>query len=230
LRTMRSAPSDGVDIAISSDIDPTLGLGSSAAVIVALIGAIDALDCVGLGPRELHKQALKIVRHVQGRGSGADLAASLQGGCLAYHLVNEPVGGAEITSLPIPPSLSLRYCGYKTPTSEVLARVAAARSGNEARFDALYEQMGRSAEAAIRATQRQDWKDLASEMTAYQELMRDLGVSDPTIQKTIEDAESALAAKISGSGLGDCVVALGPVPDRFTPVQIATEGLLIHDA
>ena len=58
--------------------------------------------------------------------------------------------------------------------------------------------------------------------------MRELGVSDAKMEQMIESAKGAMAAKISGSGLGDCVVALGKTPEGFTPVEIAQRGLVIH--
>lgn len=227
LRTRAPDRAGGLDISITSEVDPTLGLGSSAAVTIALLGALNAIDQGRLPPDALHARALEVVRRIQGRGSGADLAASLYGGSLAYQIPAD--SAAKVEPLPPPPALSLRYCGYKTPTGEVLTKVAAARSGQEARFDALYDCMGHTAAQAISAAQSQDWGGVAQAMTEYQTLMQELGVSDDTLDAIIASAECARAAKISGSGLGDCVLALGPTPTGFTPVQIATRGLVVHE-
>ena len=69
-------------------------------------------------------------------------------------------------------------------------------------------------------------------MSKYQLLMEDLGVSDAKLDQMIRDArrhQGLLAAKISGSGLGDCILAFGDVPEGFTPVKFADTGLLFHD-
>ncbi|WP_414897138.1 mevalonate kinase [Rhodovulum sp. YEN HP10] len=229
--------SSGARLEIRSEIDPTLGLGSSAAVTVAALGAFARLS--GAPTEGLHTDALAIVRQIQGRGSGADLAASLRGGMNAYRLGADMLTGAPpetarawIDRLPLPPALGLRYAGYKTPTAEVLARIAGAMAGREAEFAALYDRMGACAAAAIAAAQAQDWTAFGAALTRYQGQMIKLGVSDGTLSRIIADAETTpglLAAKISGSGLGDCVLALGARPEGFTPVAVAEEGLVIDD-
>lgn len=216
----------GFDLSISSEIDPTLGLGSSSAVTVACLGAI--LQLLGKSSDDLHAQALSIVRSIQGRGSGADLAAACYGGMIAYRALPS----VEHAPLPSPPQLSLKYAGYKTPTSEVLQMIAARMEGDEAAFDSLYAEMGAEADQAIAAAQNKDWPAFASSLMRYQTLMARLGVSDDVLDQIIADAiedEGVMAAKISGSGLGDCVAALGACPDGFTLAPIAQLGLIIHD-
>ncbi|MEM7441069.1 MAG: mevalonate kinase [Pseudomonadota bacterium] len=226
----------GATVHIRSEIDPTMGLGSSAAVTVAALGAFARL--AGSEVTGLHTPALQIVRAIQGRGSGADLAASLMGGMLAYRLPGDMLttvpdrAAADITPLPVPPPLALGYCGYKTPTAEVLAQIADAMVGNEAAFDALYGRMGNCAAAAARAAQTQDWVAFSTALDAYQAMMEELGVCDETLARLVSQArrtDGVMGAKISGSGLGDCVLALGAVPEDFAPAPVAETGLTFHD-
>lgn len=231
LEVHKSAIASGCDVNIHSEIDPTLGLGSSAAVTIATLGALSSWSS-STETKQLHCDALKIVQGIQGRGSGADLAASLMGGLISYRAPTSEDNNAEISPLPLQQvPVSLRYCGYKTPTAEVLRLIAERRVGQEAFFDALYKRMGEAAEKAIQAAQSNDAAFYAA-LSTYQGLMVELGVSDPTLDQIIADATRApetLAAKISGSGLGDCVAAFGPTPVDFRPVTIATEGLVVHD-
>lgn len=225
----RADLSGGVDITITSQIDPTLGLGSSAAVVIACLRALAALTDAPLDT--LHKQALDIVQSLQGRGSGADLAASLRGGMIAYQLGTEGLA-AQITALPVPPPLSLCYVGYKTPTGEVLRQVAEASVGREAAVDALYTAMGETAAQAISSAGAQEWAAFGSALSAYQDHMRRLGVSDDALEALIARAaakDGVMGAKISGSGLGDCVLALGAVPEGFTLATLAMTGVTLHD-
>lgn len=218
-------PSHGMHIDITSDIDPTLGLGSSAAVTVAVLAALE-----GRVSDALHRTALGIVRDLQGRGSGADLAASLWGGCLAYSV--DPSGVADVTKLPAPPPMSLFNVGYKTPTADVLAHVAKIRTDQPDMVDAIYERMGKISGDTIALAETGDWASTEVAIGDYQTLMADLGVSDPALDRAVSAARQTngvIGAKISGSGLGDCVLALGAVPDGFQPVQLAREGVKIHD-
>lgn len=233
----RSRLPGGVAIHIASEIDPTLGLGSSAAVTVATLAALNALSEAGATPAELHLQALGIIRQLQGRGSGADLAASLFGGVLSYQLPGSLLSGvptdpdlfAHIQPVPAPPPLSLCYVGYKTPTGDVLAAIARRMSDDPVRFEALYDHMGQCSTAATRAIRNRDWPGLAVELKRYQALMSDLGVSDDNLNRIVASAGVAMATKISGSGLGDCVLAMGEVPEGFTPVRLAQDGVRIND-
>ena len=276
----RGRLSHGLRLDIVSQIDPTLGLGSSAAVTIATLGLLEALTqtqthsgtapktetptrCAPLSARHkvrLHHQALRIIRNLQGRGSGADLAASLHGGLLGYQLglaaankalVNglpkdagmflqlsekgDHVSNAEhatILSLPRPPQMSLCYCGYKTPTGQVLAALAQKMVGREAEFAALYALMGACAMAAISSAQRDDWRLFGKQLNAYQGLMVELGVSDPTLDALVaraRDQTGVTAAKISGSGLGDCILALGPLVAQHQPAPFTAKGLLLDD-
>lgn len=210
----------GCDVVITSQIDPTLGLGSSAAVTIACLAALSAQTG---GQDDLHAQAHGIVHQIQGRGSGADLAASLTGGMLAYRAPPR----TEMVQLPDPPPFSLCYVGYKTPTGEVLEKIAREMTGREAAYAALYQEMAASAETAITAAAAEAWTDFAAALTGYQALMVRLGVSDKALDRIIAGADQALAAKISGSGLGDCVLAMGPMPQGFVPVTLAQKGVIV---
>jgi mevalonate kinase len=214
----------GVQLDIRSDIDPTLGLGSSAAVTIATLAAL-----AGHAGPQLHSQALQIIRQIQGRGSGADLAASLMGGALRYQLETERT--ASFAPLPSPPPLSLFNVGYKTPTAAVLARVAKARAGDPAKIDAIYERMGICAADMLEVIAANGWGATAPQLVAYQNLMAELGVSDENLDAAIARAQEkgVIGAKISGSGLGDCVLALGACPQGFTPVSLAPQGVIFHD-
>ncbi len=216
---------NGFELSITSEIDPTLGLGSSAAVTVATLGVLCALT--GSEITGVHADAVEIVRFIQQRGSGADLAASVHGGMIAYGAPPD----ADIQKLPAPPDLGLRYAGYKTPTAEVLRGVAERMAKDEEKFHSLYCEMGVEAEKAIHSASQKDWTSFGLSLNRYQKLMDRLGVNDESLQGMIDEARkdsAVLAAKISGSGLGDCVLAVGGVPRGFVPANLATQGLIVH--
>lgn len=236
----------GAEFDIRSAIDPTLGLGSSAAVTIAMLGALQYLSNGRVGEEDLpqiHHNALHIIRTLQGRGSGADLAASLYGGLVEYRLPAKMVSAvphgehAEITPLPLPPPLYLSYCGYKTPTAEVLATIATRMAGREAAYDLLYQEMGAVSRQAIEAARVDDWQTAAAALNDYQRLMAELGVTDRVLDQLVAQGRSVpgvLAAKISGSGLGDCVLAVGEMTatskaGTFKPVTVAQAGLTIGE-
>lgn len=224
-------PLCGFELHIQSEINPTFGLGSSAAVTVATVTALATFCGMPTDILSLHPIAHSVVLAVQKRGSGADLAASLQGGMVAYRPAVDN-SAVTITPLPIPQTvLSMRYAGYKTPTADVLALLAERAISYPERYAQLYQDMGAVCERAITANMDQNWGTFYAELIRYQYLMTDLGVCDEVQASHFKQARETIgnqAAKISGSGLGDCIIAFGNVlPHKHTAVEISKQGVLI---
>src|SRR5690606_33184654 len=77
-------PFPAFDASELRDGDRKLGLGSSAAILVAALGAVrgaEFSDDAGLR-RAIEAPALRAHREAQGGGSGIDVAASIHGGTL----------------------------------------------------------------------------------------------------------------------------------------------------
>ncbi len=203
---------------ISAAMPPDVGLGSSAAVTVAVLGALHAWIWDRLPPPEqLHREALAIVRSIQGTASGADLAASIWGGVLLYRQET-----AVLQRHTCFPPVSLVYAGYKTPTTDVIRDVEARRRQTPGRFHDLYEHMDACSIKANDAFLKGDWQQMAEALKDGQQIMEAMGVCDKTltdIMQHLDRIPGILAAKISGSGLGDSVLTLGPLPADALPYR-----------
>ena len=77
-------PSEGVGVHIESEIPIGRGMGSSAAMTVALIRAMAELNGDTLGFSEIHKRGFELERIFHGNPSGIDHAVSALGGILVY--------------------------------------------------------------------------------------------------------------------------------------------------
>ncbi|MBN1268158.1 MAG: mevalonate kinase [Kiritimatiellae bacterium] len=223
----------GFGLTIESEFPSDVGFGSSAAVTVATLAAAGAWMGERLDPPALVDLAVRVVHQVQGLGSGADVAASVYGGTLLYRA--EP---REARRLDHSPRIVAVYSGHKEPTVEVVRRVEAARKERPDLFEALFDLMDRSAERAAEAIGRRDWQEIGRLLDFNQGLMEALGVSTPVLADIVFKLRAhrgILGAKISGSGLGDCVVAAGRAeltdfPYVVIPVEVATEGVRVeHD-
>lgn len=221
----------GFELQIESEFSHQVGLGSSAAVTVACCALFSHWLMDEVDQRQVFEVALAVMREVQqGRGSGADLAASVYGGLVAYQMdpcVIRPLAGV--------PEISLFFSGYKLKTPEVIARVEALASASPQLYQQLYALMGAVTDAAVDAIEGQDWHRYGQLMNQYQGLMDALGVNDRTLSDMVYRLrqEGALGSKITGSGLGDCVYALGPIRDQAAiayesiPVQVCSEGVRV---
>jgi mevalonate kinase len=210
---------DGVDVSVASDMPADWGLGTSAAVTVAATAAASAFAGEPLPPKDVFQRARETILRVQGgRGSGADAAASALGGIVALRV--KPDGTAEAERLPAEdfPEMTLLYAGYKTPTPEVISWVKGRFARHPGLLRAVDRAAGRAAEEARDAAKRRDWPAFAEALRHGRRAQKAYGVEDRRMRELLEmldNTPDTLAAKISGSGLGDCVLGFGTAPADF---------------
>lgn len=206
----------GFVLEINADFS-SIGFGSSAAVTVATLGVLERW----LGKSEgddlmrLYRRAVSVIRLVQGVGSGADAAASVFGGIIAYR--TRPLA---IKKLPGVFPLVAVYSGTKMATAKVVSKVEGERQQFLSIFQQLYGAIDSCAVAAILAINHQEWRRLGKLMNIHQGLQDALGVNNPLLTELIfslRKSKQIYGAKISGSGLGDCVIGLGRVKKNNFP-------------
>ncbi|MCB1070304.1 MAG: GHMP kinase [Kiritimatiellae bacterium] len=198
----------GILVEIESPLSATKGFGTSAAVTVALMSALRSLAAITLPHREQLQEALSVIHAVQGRGSGADAAASLLGGIVEHRTA--PLAARVLNRDPL--ALTAVYCGYKTPTPEVIRLVQERFAERPADKAALFQAMGALASEGAKAFADKDLAAAGACMRQSQTILDALGLSTPEladILRLLEQSSAIDGAKISGSGLGDCAVGLG---------------------
>jgi mevalonate kinase len=203
----------GCDIHIVSDFSDKVGLGSSAAVTVATIAALLAWLNIKISPHDLVRHGRNIIRQIQGVGSGTDIAASVYGGMIGYQ--TQPL---LVEKFSIIHPLVVLYSGFKTPTVEAIKKVQTDFSSHSQLFNYLIQSIGQCAFEGIQHVRKSSWYELGKIMNVQQGLMAALGVNTLLIQHMVENLRqqsTILGAKISGSGLGDCVVGLGELPSQY---------------
>ncbi|MBN2704712.1 MAG: hypothetical protein JXR23_10925 [Pontiellaceae bacterium] len=231
IRQNRAALPRGFNLAIESEFSSDIGFGSSAAVTVATHAVLAHFCNRPFDRKALFSAALETVHTVQGRGSGADLAAAVFGGVVGY--TNQPSFDPVALSLP----LTAVYCGYKTPTPEVIRRVEALRSADPKKYEQIYEEIGRSALRAVDCLREHDFDGFGAVLNRNQELMDAMGVNTPELAEIVaalQQADGVYGAKISGSGMGDCAVGIGraALPELAYSVyhlNISPEGVKLHE-
>jgi len=228
IRQHRNDLSCGFELHICSEFSSTIGFGSSAAVTVATHAALfgGAVDAA-----RLFDAAFETVRLVQGRGSGADVAAAVYGGIVGYKMGEPPV----LISQSFP--LTAVYCGYKKATTEVIDHVAALRLAHPEKYRALFDEMDLMVAEAMERLNEEDLLGFGAVLNRGQVWMDALGVNTPELQEIAEALQkngAIFGAKISGSGLGDCVVGVGRVEcfeldAPLYPLEITLEGCRYYE-
>lgn len=197
----------GCEIEITSTFSDQIGFGSSAAVTVAALAAILMWLNIRISSPELVRRARQVVRFVQGMGSGADVAASVMGGLVSFRA--EPF---FVEKYAITHPISAWYSGYKTPTPQVINEVQTYFANHPELFRHIQKGIAQCAYDGIQEMRKENWQVLGKIMNIQQGMMDALGVSTPLLQNMVEVLRASpniLGAKISGSGMGDCVVGLG---------------------
>ena len=128
--TMRVPPDLGLEVTIHSEAPKGAGTGTSAAVTVALIGALDALTPGRLTPHEIAYTAHRIETETLGRQSGIqDQLASAYGGINCIDIA--PYPRASVSPIRVPDSvwwelegrLALVYLGKSHDSSAIHEQV-----------------------------------------------------------------------------------------------------------
>ncbi len=197
--------SAGFDLEIESDCSDQMGFGSSAAVTVATLAVLSAAFNFEI---DIFESAKQVVRLVQGGvGSGADVAASLKGGVVYYGMEPRFIETLEL-DLPI----VVKYTGSKKPTAEVIAWVETQRKLYPRIYKNFLNTIAACTEEAYDSLNNQDWQGFGKIMDFQHGIMSTMGLSNSAIDKAIAGLKAEpniYGAKISGSGLGDCVIGLG---------------------
>lgn len=225
---------------IISEFTDTLGFGSSAAVLIATLGAFWTLhhekeQRTALPYQHLWIAAREGIQQVQGLGSGADAAASLLGGVVLC----EP-DLSRVTRVAETVPLIAVYSGVKRKTVEVVREMQERTHGLSEIMEALFKVSERLVRQGTEALQHGDHQQLGLLANMGHGLMEAYGVNNPVLQDLVQRLraiEGIYGAKISGSGLGDCVIGIGTLaspalsllkPYPVFPIQTADEGLLIE--
>lgn len=191
-----------------------LGLGSSAAVTVALLGALHAL----LGkPAPSLTECVEVHRTIQhGRGSGIDIAASLGGGVSRFQLDAEHAPHAAPLVLPTALHWRCAFSGKPASTEAMLAAVAGWQVHNPHEFGRRMHDLATIASRGVDAVAHPDAAAFLSSLHHYAQALAGLGeASGADIASAAHRELGAIATdcgvvyKSCGAGGGDVGVTFG---------------------
>jgi mevalonate kinase len=192
----------GLAFTVRAGIPPAAGLGSSAALAVALARVL----CPDASDDRIADIASAAERCFHGTPSGIDVALATRGG---LGLFRRGTGLAPVAAEPI--ELAVGLTGEPRRTADMVARVREALSRTPAardRIDALGDAARRGADALIAG----DLAGLGALMNDAHDHLAALGVSSPGLDELVAAARDAGAAgaKLTGAGGGGAVLACAP--------------------
>ena len=230
-------------IRIRGTIPKASGLGSSAALSVALCGAFQQIRKGSIDPLEASKFAHLAEAEAQGgRASPMDTATSSFGGFIVLSdTIEDGLDFIETRTMEvngqirqwhlhtfdanIPEGFALVVgnTGVHGSTSAMVDQVAKLIRENPERKIEL-ETIGAIARRGIQSLRDGNMEAVGQAMTENHMVLRSLGVSSPELERLIRAAApSSLGVKMTGAGGGGCMIALTSNPEE-TVGAIEMEG------
>jgi mevalonate kinase len=207
-----------VTLTIRSTIPVASGLGSGAAVSVAVIRAVARYLGAELADGIVSELAYEVEKIHHGTPSGIDntVVAFRRP---VYYRRGQPI---ETLRIGRPFQLLIADTGRPSPTKATVADVRAAWRERPEHYEVLFDEIAQLVEAARAAIERGKTEALGPLMDRNQMFLEELGVSSPELQRLIEAARAAGAggAKLSGGGRGGNLIVLVE-PETAGPVREA---------
>ncbi|HEY4105274.1 MAG TPA: hypothetical protein VGM44_15360 [Polyangiaceae bacterium] len=198
-----------------------LGLGSSAAIVVASLAVLELDQSPGLDDEALctrvYERARAAHRAAQGGGSGVDVASSAHGGVLVARRTRD--GQLELGRAGLPPKLKFEVWADATAasTSEFLARIRDLALRDAPLHDERIAAQAAAAEVALDAATRDHPADFVAaiqlQVTALERLGEAAGIAivTPAHAELARLAAQQNAAFLpAGAGGGDVAYFVGP--------------------
>lgn len=189
-----------------AQIPPGAGLGSSAALAVAVARALLTHLKRPIDVATLTRVAGASEDLVHGRASGVDVALAIAGGVGVFR---RSTGLRSLAGVP-PLRVLVGPSGAPRSTAAMVQRVAESTAGN--RDDARLRELAALTDTGTVALLAADLAGLGTAMDRAHVLLADLGVSTPQLDTLCQSARraGALGAKLTGAGGGGAIIAIAP--------------------
>lgn len=193
-------------ITIKSSIPVAAGMGSGAAVSVAVIRAVTNFLGRPLDDRRTSDLAFEVEKTYHGTPSGIDNTVIAFARPI-YYVRNKPV---EILKVSSPFMLVIADSGIKSSTANVVQDLKKHWQTEPVFYENVFNQIGVLVQQARNAIERGRLEDLGYCMTQNHRLLQNLDVSCTKLDELVSHAlhAGAFGAKLSGAGRGGNMIAL----------------------
>jgi mevalonate kinase len=218
LDRLPAAGRHALSIHITSTIPIASGLGSGAAVSVAIARAVSQHLGQPLPNEDVSDLAFDVERLHHGTPSGIDNTV-ISYETLVYFVRGQPI---ERITVGTPFNLVIGDTGVAAPTALAVASVRRRWEGDRQSMETLFDSIGDVVRRARTAVESGHVAALGSLMNENQTLLAQMGVSSPELDRLIDAASGAGAsgAKLSGGGMGGNMIAV-VAADRALAVAAA---------
>ncbi|MDI6768473.1 MAG: mevalonate kinase [Anaerolineales bacterium] len=191
---------------VTSTIPVASGLGSGAAVSIAILRALSAFFGQPLPDERVSALAYEVEKLHHGTPSGIDNTVITYAKPV-YFIKNQPI---EIFQVAKPFTLLIGDTGIASPTRAVVGDVRKLWEAEPVRFETIFDSVAGIARKARKAIESGETHLLGALMNENHALLQEMTVSSPELERLVEAARAAGAdgAKLSGGGRGGNMIAL----------------------
>lgn len=203
--------SDGYTLSVTSDIPIAGGLGSGAAISVAVIRALAHYlgAAESMGREDVSRLAYEVEKLHHGTPSGIDntVIAYEQP---VYFVRRQPDNLIEPFAVARPLRLAIGDTGMRSATIDVVGDVRRRWSEDRDRFESIFDACGRIADEGRAALAAGELEVVGELMNQNQLWLERMTVSSSRLELLVRAAcdAGALGAKLSGGGRGGNMIAL----------------------
>jgi len=196
----------GVSILIRSEIPVASGLGSGAAVSVAIIRALAKYLQKNLSDEQVSALAFETEKLYHGTPPGIDNTA-VPYAKPVYFIKGQPI---EVLQVKKPFTIVIGDTGIPASTKESVRNVRIQHQKRPERYETLFAAIGSIAATARQLIESGMPESLGPLMDENHAMLRSMDVSSPELDHLVEAARKAgaLGAKMSGGGRGGNMIAL----------------------
>jgi mevalonate kinase len=193
-------------VRITSTIPVAAGLGSGAAVSVAIIRGLSAFLGHPFTDEMVSELAFQAEKIHHGTPSGIDNTV-ITYAMPVYFVRGQPVETFRVAE---PFTIVIGDSGISSPTAVAVGDVRRSWQSATDQYEQIFNRIGRIVQSARQAIEKGNPRDLGALMTANHQYLQELGVSSPELDHLVEAARNAgaLGAKLSGGGRGGNMIAL----------------------
>ncbi|TXT62949.1 MAG: putative Mevalonate kinase [Promethearchaeota archaeon] len=195
-----------LSITISSNLFPGAGLGSSASIAASLLYAFNCFYELHLQKTKVNELAYELEQIIHGTPSGIDntictygKSIYFQNGTFSFMKISEKI------------RFLITYTNIEHDTKEAITRLRNLRQEQPKKTNQYLKEIGKICKHARRAIKNNDFDKIGELMNENQDYLSKLQLSNKKIQEITSTAlnNGALGSKLTGAGLGGCVISLG---------------------
>ena len=193
-------------VRVTSTIPIAAGLGSGAAISIAIIRALSKSIGMEIQDEDVSALAYEVEKIYHGTPSGIDNTVITYRKPV-YYVKNQPLETIKIRK---PFKILIADTGTRSLTATTVGDVRAGWEEDKTRYETNFKAIGSIVRTARQAIEKGHSERLGPLMIENHELLCELNVSSPELNKLVNASmdAGALGAKLSGGGRGGNMIAL----------------------